>query len=170
MVQSRFGSRRGAMRLSSAATLVAVGVVVLVVSLPRLREFALRENEQDARLVVERLATLLASEVQAGERALNVEALVLKAPGYPRQFEDAEFLEGGTLMRRHGYLFEVGGAGDPLPVRAWPWQHRRTGFSAYAWTRERELVGHANSDGSFSGPGRAPSVASGDWRDLEEND
>ena len=168
MVQGRFGSRRGAMRLSSAATLVAVGVVVLVVSLPRLREFALRENEEDARLVVERLATLLANEVQAGERATNVEALVLKAPGYPRQFEDAEFLDGGSLMRRHGYLFELGHAEDPLAVRAWPWQHRRTGFSAYAWTRERQLVGCANSQGTFSGPGHAPSAGSGEWLDLEE--
>jgi hypothetical protein len=169
MFQGRFGSRRGAMRLSSAATLVAVGVVVLVVSLPRLREFALRENEQDARLVVERLAALLENEVQAGERATNVEALVLKSPGYPRQFEDAEFLEGGTLMRRHGYLFEIGGAADTVPVRAWPWQHRRTGFSAYAWTSERRLVGNANADGSFSGPGGAPSGPASGWLDLDEN-
>ena len=168
MVQGRFGSRRGAMRLSSAATLVAVGVVVLVVSLPRLRDFVLRENEEDARLVVERLAALVENEVQAGERAANVEALVLKSPGYPRQFEDAEFLDGGTLMRRHGYLFEIGRPGDTLPVRAWPWQHRRTGFSAYAWTRESQLVGCANTDGSFSGPGRAPSAGSGQWLDLEE--
>lgn len=169
MVQGRFGSRRGAMRLSSAATLVAVGVVVLVVSLPRLRDFALRENEEDARLVVERLAALVENEVQAGERAANVEALVLKSPGYPRQFEDAEFLDGGTLMRRHGYLFEIGRPGDTLPVRAWPWQHRRTGFSAYAWTREQRLVGNANSDGSFSGPGHAPGVTSAEWLDLDEN-
>lgn len=161
-------SRRGAMRLSSAATLVAVGVVVLVVSLPRLRDFALRENEEDARLVVERLATILSGEVQAAERR-NVEELVRTVPGFPRQFEDAEFLDGGARMRRHGYLFEVGAAADGTLVRAWPWQHRKTGFSAYAWTPEHRLVAHPNADGGWSGREAPPRMASGaGWRDVAE--
>lgn len=156
------------MRFSDAATLVAVGVVVLLVSLPRLREFALRENEEDARVLVERLAGLAAREVRAAESG-NVATLLSADPAVARLIDDAEFLERGARMRRHGYLFEVGPAADGSLVRAWPWLHRKTGFSAYAWTPGQRLVAHPNESGEWSGLAARPELAADSgWRDLDE--
>ncbi len=161
-------SRRGGLRLSSAAMLVAIGIVVLLVSLPRLREFALRENEEDARALVKRLAGLATREVQAAEKP-SIEFLLASDPAAKRQLDDAEFLDGGTRLRRHGYLFEVGDAADGIYVRAWPWEWRKTGTSAYAWTPAQDLVAHPNAEGRWSGP-QAPPSLNGDplWRDLVE--
>lgn len=161
-------SRRGGLRLSSAAMLVAIGIVVLLVSLPRLREFALRENEEDARALVQRLAGLATREVQAAEKP-SIEALLASDPSAKRQLDDVEYLDGGQRLRRHGYLFEVGHAADGTYVRAWPWEWRKTGTSAYAWTAGKELVAHPNAEGRWSGPDAPPQVA-GDsqWRDLVE--
>jgi hypothetical protein len=160
-------SRRGRMRWTDAFTLVAVGLVVLLVSLPRLRDFALRENEGDARALVLRLAQLAERDASGG---LNVEQIVSTDPTLARQLDDVEFLEQGRLLRRHGYLFEVL-AGEESEracarVRAWPWKHRRTGYAAFAWTREHALVGDSNSGGTWSGLGAPPTVDRASWRTL----
>jgi hypothetical protein len=149
--------------------LIAIGLVVLLVSLPRLREFALRENEEDARVLVQRLAALASNEVQAAER-VSVESLLSADPNAARQVDDAEFLDGGKLLRRHGYLFEVGPSVDGTLVRAWPWEWRKTGSSAYVWTSKQALVAHPNDEGRWSGLSTRPRWSSDPaWRDLVEN-
>jgi hypothetical protein len=146
--------------------LVAIGLVVLLVSLPRLREFALRENEEDARALVTRLAGLAAREVQAAEKP-SIETLLASDPSAKRQLDDVEYLDGGRRLRRHGYLFEVGHAADGTWVRAWPWEWRKTGISAYGWNSGTELVAHPNAEGRWSGL-EAPPQVDGDaqWRAL----
>ena len=153
-----------------ALTLVAVGVVVLLVSLPRLREFALDENEGDARRLVAHLGELLAHPVHAAEapepevsnvETLNVEQLVQGSRELSRQLDDAEFLDQGRLLRRHGYLFELApraNAGPATCVRAWPWHYRQTGLAAFAWTPDSGLQSHANDGGLWSGPEQPPSA------------
>jgi hypothetical protein len=154
-------------------TLVAVGVVVLLVSLPRLREFALDENEGDARRLVAHLGELLAHPVRAAEspepEVSNVEQLVHASRDLARQLDDAEFLEQGRLLRRHGYLFELTprvDEGSATGVRAWPWHYRQTGLSAFAWTPDAGLQRHANDGGLWSGPEQPPGAPdpAGGWR------
>jgi hypothetical protein len=149
------------MRLVDAATLAAIGLVVLLVSLPRLEAFALRENEEDAVALVERLGMH-----GARERCASIRELVEGDTTLRRQLDDVEFLDGGRLLRRHGYLFEMLRAGPALDagatVRAWPWRHRKTGYAAFAWT-DVGVLGYPNSDGAWSGPDAAPFVDWGKW-------
>lgn len=159
--------RLGRMRAVDALTLAAVALVVLLVSLPRLRDLALRENESDAAWLTGRLAELCVEH-----DALELEALVERAPLLDRQLEDVEYLEGGRVLRRHGYLFEVlaleGGAADAATraVRAWPWEAGRTGRVALLWTPDGGLLGHPNEDGRWSGehPPRPEDAARAGWR------
>lgn len=159
------------------ATLLAIGLVVVLVSLPRLRAFALRENELDAL----RMLRVLASDARALGPVMHAGGLgaLLATHGDHRvRFEDLELVDGGRL-RRHGYLFDavpvaVPGlaAGDGRlaardahgasiavqrwVLRAWPWEHGRTGLGAFEILPGGEVHGCANDDGAFSGPFGAP--------------
>lgn len=152
-------------------TLGAIGVVVVVVTLPVLRGFGVRENERDALPMLR----VLAAEPAAGPAALGA----LATDGQPtladlaaadrvlhRRLEDLEMLPDGRL-RRHGYLFDVSalGTGEPM-LRAWPWEHSQTGRGAFVWTPRRGILGYGNADGRFSGPESPPEaddVVGGDW-------
>jgi hypothetical protein len=78
---------------------------------------------------------------------------------------DGELLLGGTLLRRHGYLFELaplppllrlpaaplallsgdrGALRDQLAIRAWPWAHGTTGEAAFLATRSGVVLRHEN--------------------------
>jgi len=157
-------------------TLGAIGLVVVVVTLPVLRGFGLRENERDAT----RMLRVLASEpmsspitssrggdvVIAGGVQPTLSLLAAHDRGIQRRLEDLETLPDGRL-RRHGYLFDVvaAGPGEPM-LRAWPWEHGQTGRGAFVWTPRRGLLGFPNSDGRFSGPSAAPTAAevlAGGW-------
>jgi hypothetical protein len=138
-------------------TLAAIATLVVVISLPRLREFALRENEADAKALLTRLGSTLA--VHAAERPENVAALVAKSDDMLPWLTDADYLEQGRLLRRHGYLFDVVEGGDRhWIVRAWPWQAGRTGVRAFAERAGEAPVVHANDAARFSGPTGAPAI------------
>lgn len=165
-------SAPGATRASSASarttswvdklTLAAIGVVVVVVTLPVLRGFGVRENERDAL----RMLRVLAAEPAGARRPLAAGAAALVAgdgqatlaelaerdPQIARKLEDLEMLADGRL-RRHGYLFDVAvlASGEPM-LRAWPWEQGQTGRSAFVWTPRRGIQGYGNADGRFSGP------------------
>lgn len=135
-VSARADARNG-LSTASALTLLALGVVVLLVSLPRLREFALVENEADAAALTGAVAAALAEDPPA-----DVElpfGVLLERPLFARRAQDAELLDGGRLLRRHGYAFRVERPADGPPVvLAWPWEPGRTGRVAY-----RQSVGGA---------------------------
>ena len=136
-------------------TVGAIGMVVVLISIPRLRAFALRENELDAMRMLRALAAQPApAGVEVGER--NLARLVAQDTGLKRRLEDLEFLDGGRL-RRHGYVFDMTmlRPGEPM-LRAWPWNHGQTGRGAFVWTPQRGLIGAMNSDGRFSGADGAP--------------
>ena len=154
--------RSGRLRWPDAFTLLAVGLVVLLVSLPRLREFALRENQGDASSLVVQLGNLLGSSVQAAELG-SVRELVQQDVSFAARLGDSEFLAEGRLLRRHGYLFEIvpaelegPGSGQAWRVRAWPWEHGRSGLASFIWLPDRGLAQHANADGRWSGPEQPP--------------
>jgi hypothetical protein len=156
-------SRRGRLHWADAAVLLAVGVVVLLVSLPRLREFALRENETDARTLVTRLGEVCAREMSAGTLAQALE----REPQLVARLDDAEWLAQGRILRRHGYLFELDASRTPARVLAWPWDHGRTGFRAFRW-EAGALEGHSNPGGAWSGVEAPPFEGTGPegWRPL----
>lgn len=157
---------RGGLRAIDALTLGAIAAVVLVVSLPRLRDFALRENEADALRLTGRLADLVSSSEPA-LRTADVRELLDQAPALAKQLDDAEFLAGGRRLRRHGYLFAAVAAEAGAPwIAAWPWKHGHTGRAAYAWTAELGLVGHPNADGAFSGLAAPPPRPDAGWRRI----
>ena len=159
----------GRLRAIDALTLGAIAAVVLVVSLPRLRDFALRENEADALRLTGRLADVVRA-AEPGVRRADLRELIGLAPALSRQLDDAEFLDDGRCLRRHGYLFaavaeDAAAAGD-LWIAAWPWKHGRTGRVAFAWTAELGLVGHPNADGAFSGVAARPPRPDAAWRRI----
>jgi hypothetical protein len=148
---------------ADAAVLTAVGVVVLLVSLPRLREFALRENEADARRLTARLGELCERAQAAPVRDLG--ALLASEQQLLQRLDDADWLADGAVLRRHGYLFGL--APDGQSVVAWPWEHGRTGVQVYRSAHEK-LEGHPNPGGAWSGLASPPQQAGDDplWRPV----
>lgn len=137
------------------AVLVLIGVVVVLVSLPRLRRFALDENESDAI----RALRVLGDDALAHEElfgAGRLAALVDAVPGRRRHLEDLETLPGGRL-RRHGYVFDwIEGEDGGTAIVAWPWEHGRTGVAVFAVVPGGPVLGLANADGRYGGPRRPP--------------
>lgn len=149
--------RRG-LSWTDRLTLLAIGVLVVLVSLPRLRRFALRENEIDAI----RALSLLAGDALESREALQqggLPALLAASTRHQTRLEDVEILEGGRL-RRHGYLLDVieVAPGD-WRLRAWPWNYGQTGLGAFIVAPGGAVMGDANREGLFSGPECPPGDA-----------
>jgi hypothetical protein len=136
-------------------TLFLIGLVVVLVSLPRLRRFALRENENDA---IELLAALGEDlgESSQGLSAGGLPGLLAANARHENRFEDLELLSGGVL-RRHGYLFdaEQEQAGEWV-LRGWPWDYGRTGLGSFVYSQSEGLVGNENLSGTSDGRARPP--------------
>ena len=147
-------ARRGGLSTADHLTLLAIGVVVLLVSLPRLRRFALRENELDA---------IQSLRVLAGDAAARPEvvasgglgALLATSERHASRLSDLEVLDDGRL-RRHGYLLDaVESESGHWVLRAWPWEHGRTGLGAFVATAEG-VRGTTTDQGRWSGPTHPP--------------
>lgn len=193
-----FGTRcsRARRGLAASHVLLLVGVATLLstLTLTRLQLFAVYENERDAVALLERMGRRLdAEQVLVAAPAATVSSTpppllreVVEAAGMSvGNPADAVWLEGGHVLRRRGYLFELGTSvsGERF-LRAWPWQVGSTGEAAYAFTREYGLLGHVNRSGPagstraralplWSGPGSAPrlSLKNGEepWIVLEDS-
>lgn len=162
---SRWATRLGRVleRVPSAdrLTIAALLLVVALVSVPLLRTHALRQNEEDALRSLALLAGPLATLAQGGRAPATIGHLLELEPDLARRLIDAELLDGGRLLRRHGYLFDLA---PPLPhaagrgpiLRAWPWSRGRTGLGAFVQAAEGELFGHPNREGLWSGPNPPP--------------
>ena len=150
----------GGLTISGALSLLAVTAVLVVVSVPRLRDLAVAENEADARATAQLLAEALrgsatSSAEARGDREPGLREL-LRRPELTGALGDSELLEHGTLLRRRGYLFEItrltpllslpstpasllcgqsGGLHGMLAVRAWPWAEG-TGEASFLVTAE----------------------------------
>lgn len=161
--------RRRGLSFASGAMLSLIGVTVVLVSLPRLRRFALRENETDA---VHMLRILSTDAVEHGEALSSgdLAAVLAASTAHRMRLEDVEVLDDGRL-RRHGYLFAAV-EGDPgrFVLLAWPWEHGRTGLGAFAAEPGKGVVGLENQDGRYSGPDRPPPHPAGGeaapWRSM----
>ena len=152
-------------------TLFLIGLVVVLVSLPRLRRFALRENELDAIALLQDLGADMA-EFGQGLPAGGIAGLLAANPRHENRFEDLEVLPDGAL-RRHGYLFD---AQETHPgqwvLRGWPWEHGHTGLGAFVYSPALGLLGNENASGACDGPNRPPdpperSGSDSTWRALQ---
>ena len=162
-------SRRHRLRGSDLATMVAVICVVAITSLPRLADFARRENEADALRLCSSAAQ--AMHARAKGKAPNMGALFAATPELTRQFRDARVFEAGRLVRNHGYWFELLDPKGSAVVRAWPARFARTGSTAFVALANGSVLAHDNERGRWSGvlppeplAGNAGELASLGWR------
>ena len=136
---------------AQALTLSAVGLVLFLVSVPRVHQFALQDNERDA---VSSLITL-SKVVHAGENESPERALPPQETWDQEmncKLYDARPAEGTSLIQRHGYLLELAHRSDGTPfIRAWPSEHGATGRSADLFDLEQGLIEHSNPNGAWSG-------------------
>ncbi len=183
---SRKLSRGLGVSLNGLVTLLAIAAVLVTVSVPRLRGFALQANERDA-LATSRLLARALQRVELGPDA-SIRQLVEEAQ-LGRLLDDAEYLQAGSLLRRHGYLFRLTQAPPPLHltgsgrtvlageapdpacvILAWPWDSGRTGGSALAVFPAGPALGCANEGGRWSGPELGSLLDRGrgwdDWRPI----
>lgn len=152
------------------ATILGILLLVVLVTLPRLRSLAIHENELDAL----RTLDVLGGEVFAAEGARPERLGELFADAsddaalLERRLADTRVLDDGRLLLRYGYLFELVEGPRGPGVRAWPVEQGRTGQGAFWLGADLSLCGDANREARWSGPSRPPSPAEvGDWRALE---
>ncbi len=155
--------RRIGMSTSGLLTLVVVVAVLFVISLPRLRNFARRENERDAL----HAAALLAGELPSPSADAAAPRLDELAQELLRQLPDTEVLQEGLLLRRHGYVFALrhvtppppapgvvlAGERDPaslLAVHAWPWQHGPTGSLSFVALPDGRVYRSGRATGAWN--------------------
>ncbi|MEM7309752.1 MAG: hypothetical protein AAF682_23960 [Planctomycetota bacterium] len=144
---------------AGVVTVLAIMTVVVLVSLPRLHDFALRENESDAAVLTRLLGQGL---VQHAEPGADLHDLAERMGLDPRR-DDLEWVESGRLLRHHGYLFElVPGRGEAI-VRAWPWTYGETGRTAFVFRAEGGVFGHDNPGGAWTGPAQPPALSAEGW-------
>jgi len=169
--------RIAGLSLAGAVSLVAVVCLLVLVSLPRLRTFILIENAADAQTTVR----YLISEWERIEDDPDprVGTLLAESGRLGHALSDAELLEDGRLLRRHGYLFafvprsEIERSSELLddPARigvveaiaprpeghfllGWPWRAETTPL--VLGTREGVLYSPVRKDPSWSGPDLDP--------------
>jgi hypothetical protein len=151
----------GGLSLSGALSLLAVAAVLVVVSLPRMRGLALAENEVDASATAQLLAAALSAD-EAAEGAPPSWREFLARPELAGVLSDGELVAEGTLLRRHGYLFELtrlapgrssasSSARTELAVRAWPWAHGATGEATFLATAGGAHLVHPNESPCWQG-------------------
>lgn len=130
--------------------LAAVGLVVCLVSLPRLHGYVLGTNEVDARRAVELFGAALCGADVAPP--LDLGAALAADRTLKHRLRDARPAPDGSRVLFHGYYFELGRAldGGPL-VYGWPCEQGRTGLGAFAMGADGQLFGHENGNGRWSG-------------------
>ncbi len=150
---------------AQALTIAAVGIVLFLVSVPRVHQFALQDNERDAK---SSLLTLF-STVYADDGSASAQRI--PAPEAWNQeikcrLYDAHPSDESALLERHGYLLEHAQRADGSEfLRAWPTRHGATGRSAFLIDSQRGLIENENTDGAWSGTasGRPDGTEPG-WR------
>jgi hypothetical protein len=181
MSDAQLAPRPGRISISGTLALLAIAAVLVVVSVPRLRVLARHENEADARNTALLLARALrAHGTSAAKPPSLTELLVRPELG---GLADSELLARDTVLRRHGYLFEIASlspAVGPTPatavlssaaggtpstaIRAWPWTPGASGGSSFLVTAEGALFELPHSGTRAQRPAGAVQVELEGWK------
>lgn len=162
--------RRGRLSAYGWSALLCIVAIVAMVSLPRLREWGMRENAMDAARLAKLLAQSAAAQRSAhpGAPAPPLREIVAADAGLQRALVDSEWMPRGEL-RCHGYLFALAQAQGASWLFAWPWTYAKTGRESLACGPDGALRRNLNERGSYSGLERAPALGAdgalpaGDW-------
>ena len=152
------GERHGLSPAGALSLLAIVGVLVLV-SLPRLHDFALQENEADAAALTRVLGTRLGQATEPGSSLADL----VESAGLEALRDDIEWVDDGRFLRRHGYLFELALGPNGAAVRAWPWAHGDTGRAAFLFVVHEGVFRHGNGSGRWTGPSHPPEADGPGW-------
>ena len=135
--------------IPAAYLLLALGLVVFVVSMPRFRAQVVQDNTDDAGE-----ALLLVGEVAAQRGHRDVVALLAEEASLRHRMRDARPTAGGDSMRFHGYLIGDVSLSDGRPaLAAWPVDFGRTGRDAWVVTDDERVFRHPN-EGRWTGEAR----------------
>jgi len=157
--------RRSGLGWIDRLTLGGIGLVVVLVSIPRVRAFAMHSNQADARALLPTLGELVGGEPGASLARAGAGAGTLA-----RRLQDARWLAAAGALRHHGYLFRsVRSPGGGARLAAWPWHAGRTGSLAFALDEDGVVWTHSNAEGRWSGPERPPEalereLGAGGWK------
>jgi len=132
-------------------TLAAVAGVLFLVSVPRVHQLAVQDNERDAVAAVRFLITpVFGNEVHAAPAELPPTKTL--GEGLRSRLGDVNYDPSTRLIRIHGYLMDVGrDTRGQAVIRAWPASHGRTGFQAYLYEPTRGLLSHPNTMADWTG-------------------
>jgi hypothetical protein len=182
MSDAQLSPRPRRLSISGAFALLAIAAVLVVVSVPRLHVLAQQENEVDARNTALLLARALRTHGASAERPPSLADLLGRAE--LGGLADSELLERDTVLRRHGYLFEITslspavrlmsapvallcGTSASLPttaIRAWPWTPGASGGSSFLVTAEGALFELPGSGARAQGPAGAVLIDPESWK------
>jgi hypothetical protein len=141
--------------------LVAVAVVVCLVSLPRLRGFAVHGNERDAQATVALFGMELAE--YAGEPEPTIVALLASAPQLGHRMRDVRKCEESGVLVHHGYCFSVVAG----MTYAWPLDRGRTGRAAFRSGADGSLQWTANPNGHSGAGLDLKNFEADDWHSIQ---
>jgi hypothetical protein len=133
----------------SAYLLLALGLVVFVVSMPRFRSQVVRDNTLGARDML-----LLVGEVAEERGHRDVVALLAEEASLRHRLRDARPSATVGRMRVHGYLLDDVTLSDgTAALAAWPLDYGRTGRDAWLFVDGQHLYRHPNG-GRWTGEAR----------------
>ncbi|MBJ01653.1 MAG: hypothetical protein CMK00_02140 [Planctomycetes bacterium] len=128
-------------------TLAAVAALLFLVSVPRVHQLAVQDNQRDAQSALRALAKAAFQdppEASATPRELSV--------ALSERLRDVRYHEPSGLIQRHGYFFEASSAPGGLElIRAWPVDYGETGVFAYVMGSDASLRTHKNVEAAWSG-------------------
>jgi hypothetical protein len=156
----------GRIKSLDLAILIGIVAVVVIVSIPRLSEFARHENEADAARLARRMARLFDLEEVRNSPPANTLELFERLPrDARRQFEDNSSLAQGRVLLRHGYYFEFvrpptfeGDTQGLLAVRAWPERPSRSPSACFLAFSGTVLLRHVGLDPAPAGLDAPPEI------------
>lgn len=142
-------SRSGQVGIPSGYLLLALGLVVFTVSMPRFRAQVVHDNTSEAGD-----ALLLVGEVAFERGGGDLVALLADEASLRHRMRDARPASAQGRMRFHGYLLDEVHLADGTPaLAAWPIDYGQTGRDAWLVLAGGRMFRHANG-GRWTGEAR----------------
>ena len=136
--------------IPSAYLLLALGLVVFTVSMPRFRAQVVRDNTRGAGH-----ALLLVGEVAKGRGHSDVASLLAEEVTLRHRLPDARTTSVVDRLLMHGYYLDDARLADgEAALAAWPIEHGRTGDDAWVIRLSDQALFQHPNEGRWSGESR----------------